>query len=86
MSFTAREGGALCPSCARGQVVTLLGESDRRDLTQLLAPDVPLPVLNVPQAAAHRRLLARYLRHQLGGDAKLPALEFWQSRVWEKAT
>jgi DNA repair protein RecO (recombination protein O) len=86
LSFTAREGGALCPSCARGQLVTLLGEFDRRDLTQLLAPDAPLPVLTVPQAAAHRRLLARYLRHQLGGDAKLPALEFWQSRVWEKAT
>ncbi len=82
LSFSAREGGALCSSCARGQVVTLLPESDRHDLAQLLAPDAPLPVLPQPQAAAHRRLLARYLRHQLGGDANLPALEFWQSRPW----
>ena len=35
--------------------------------------------------AAHRRLLARYVRYHLAEGAELPALEFWLRRPWVAA-
>ncbi|MEK6688726.1 MAG: DNA repair protein RecO [Gemmatimonadota bacterium] len=85
LPFSLTEGGALCPACARSHAVTWLPEADRADLIRVLAGTDDLPVMERSHAAAHRRLLGRYLRHQLGGDADLPALDFWQQRSWEAA-
>jgi DNA repair protein RecO (recombination protein O) len=85
LAFSARDGGALCAACARGQAATLLPADARGDLVALLDPDAPLPTLDDRHAAAHRRLLSRFIRFHLGEGAALPALEFWERRPWTAA-
>jgi hypothetical protein len=51
----------------------------------LLDPGATLPRLDARHSMAHRRLLARYVRHHLAEGAELPALEFWQQRPWVPA-
>jgi DNA repair protein RecO (recombination protein O) len=83
LPFSAREGGALCATCAAQHDSTQLPTDARVDLEHLLTPDAPLPSLDDRHAAAHRRLLARYIRHHLAEGAELPALDFWTRRPWE---
>jgi DNA repair protein RecO (recombination protein O) len=78
--FSPRDGGALCPSCAVGLPVSRLTAEDAEGLRSLVTGAGELPVLDIPHAAAHRRLLARWVREHLGEGAPLPALEFWQER------
>jgi DNA repair protein RecO (recombination protein O) len=85
LPFSTRDGGALCPACAAQQGATQLPEQDRTDLLALLDPDSELPVLDPKHGAAHRRLLARYIRYHLAEGAELPALEFWTQRPWVAA-
>jgi DNA repair protein RecO (recombination protein O) len=85
LPFSTREGGALCSACATRHGVTQLPAQARSDLLTLLDPAAPLPSLDPKYAAAHRRLLARYIRHHLGEGAELPALEFWTQRSWTAA-
>lgn len=66
LPFSARDGGALCESCARTHAVAQLPEDDRRALVALLDPDAPLPAFEPLHAAAHRRLLARFIHAHLG--------------------
>src|SRR2546425_1041336 len=53
-----------------------------RDLVALNDRHAPLPVLAPPHAAAHRRLLARFVRHHFGETSNLPALDFWERHAW----
>ncbi len=85
LPFSAREGGALCPACASQYGATQLPPRSRSDLMSLLEPGAPLPALDGRHAAAHRRLLARYIRYHLAEGAELPALDFWMRRPWEAA-
>jgi DNA repair protein RecO (recombination protein O) len=85
LPFSTREGGALCASCSVQHGATRLAPRDRCDLLSLLDPDVALPILDGRHAAAHRRLLARYIRYHLGEGHSLPALEFWIQRPWAAA-
>ena len=85
VSFSGRDGGILCASCARGTVGTRLKPTDRADLAAFLDPDAELPSLDEPHLASHRRLLDRYIRHHLGEGATLPALAFWLDRSWSAA-
>ena len=85
LPFSTREGGALCPQCAAQQGATQLPEQDRQDLLALLDSAAELPHLDARHAAAHRRLLARYIRYHLGEGTELPALEFWTQRSWAAA-
>jgi DNA repair protein RecO (recombination protein O) len=85
LPFSTREGGALCPACAAERGATQLPERARADLMALLDPDANLPVLDGRYSQAHRRLLARYIRHHLAEDAELPALDFWLRRPWAAA-
>jgi DNA repair protein RecO (recombination protein O) len=85
LPFNAREGGALCPTCAAHHGATQLPERARRDLERLLNDRAQLPVLDPKHAAAHRRLLARYIRYHLAEGVDLPALEFWMRQPWEDA-
>lgn len=80
LAFSVLEGGALCPDCARRIAASFLPPTDRADLAALLDDRAAIPVLDALHEAAHRRLLGRYVRAQLGGDAPLPALDFWQEQ------
>jgi len=80
--FSTIDGGALCPACAAGHAGNRLVPADRDDLRALVTPGAELPSLDDRHLAAHRRLLARYLRHHLSEGAQLPALDFWEQRPW----
>jgi DNA repair protein RecO (recombination protein O) len=82
LAFSTREGGALCIGCAATHGTSQLPEHDRADLVALLDPAAPLPDFDSRHAAAHRRLLARYIRYHLAEDRELPALDFWTQRTW----
>lgn len=85
LPFSTREGGALCPACARAHGASVLPPRARVDLSGLVDPAAELPVLDSKHAAAHRRLLTRYVRYHLGEGAELPALDFWMRRPWAAA-
>jgi DNA repair protein RecO (recombination protein O) len=82
LAFSTREGGALCAICAADHGSTQLPSSSRADLEALLAADAELPAFDVRHAAAHRRLLGRYIQYHLAEGADLPALDFWVRRAW----
>jgi DNA repair protein RecO (recombination protein O) len=77
VAFSLREGGLLCAACARFGSTTTLGGEDRADLIALMDGSSELPLLSPIQAAAHRRLLLRWIREHLE-EGPLPALEAWQ--------
>jgi DNA repair protein RecO (recombination protein O) len=85
IAFSARDGGALCPACAAHAEATRLPADARAALEALAQMDASLPVLDSRHAAAHRRLLARFIRSHLGEGADLPALEFWERSAWAAA-
>jgi DNA repair protein RecO (recombination protein O) len=85
LPFSTREGGALCSTCAAHHGATQIPEQARADLIALLDPGGELPSLDGKHGAAHRRLLARYIRYHLGEGADLPALEFWMQQPWAAA-
>lgn len=80
IAFSPRDGGALCPRCATGLPVSRLTAQDAAGLRSLVTGEGELPLLDPAHAAAHRRLLARWVREHLGEGAPLPALEIWQER------
>jgi len=84
-AFSASEGGALCPACAHSRAAHWLDREDYDDLCALLDADAPLPALDARHATAHRRLLARFVQHQVAEGAELPALEFWLHEPWVAA-
>lgn len=84
LPFSTTDGGALCATCAAHRGATQLPEQDRADLVSLLSTSA-LPTLDARHGAAHRRLLARYIRYHLAEGASLPALEFWMQRPWAAA-
>jgi DNA repair protein RecO (recombination protein O) len=79
LTFSSTDGGALCPGCALGTEYPRLPSEARAALRALCDPDLPLPALDGRNAAAHRRLLARYVQYHLAEGGKLPAMEFWQN-------
>ncbi len=85
LPFSTKEGGALCPTCAAQHGASVLPDRARADLSALLDPQADLPTLDRRHAAAHRRLLTRYIRYHLGEGAELPALDFWMRRPWAAA-
>lgn len=84
LAFSVMEGGALCSDCARSRAANWLPADDRVDLASLLDPGAALPRLDARHATAHRRLLARFIHHQVAEGADLPALDFWLREPWER--
>lgn len=86
IAFSLAEGGVLCASCAGApsHPPTRLPPQAYADLLALNAPGAPLPALDTAHAAAHRRLVARFIRHHSGETAarSLRALDFWERRAW----
>src|SRR5439155_20161570 len=82
--FSVADGGALCARCApaAGHAPSRLPPRAYRDLVALNDPRADLPLLDRPHAAAHRRLVARFVRYHLGDAGPLSALDFWERRPW----
>ncbi|PYO63122.1 MAG: hypothetical protein DMD28_03105, partial [Gemmatimonadetes bacterium] len=59
----------FCRRCAPTQPPTRLPAEDYRDLLALTDPAAALPALDAPHAAAHRRLVARFVRHHLDAES-----------------
>ena len=83
LPFSAREGGALCETCARTHAVRVLPAEDRATLAALVHGEGTPPALESRRERAHRRLLAQFIRHQVAEGADLPALEVWERQEWE---
>lgn len=91
VAFSVQEGGVLCPRCvppvhAPGGAVTRLPPADFRALLALNDGAQELPALDAAHAAAHRRLVARFVRHHLDDRRTLSALAFWERRAWAAAS
>ena len=88
VAFSAAEGGVLCSRCPPANPAARLPFQDYQDLLVLNDRSTELPALDGPHAAAHRRLVARFVRHHLGADTgpsstpSLSALEFWERHAW----
>jgi hypothetical protein len=84
VAFSLADGGVLCAACAGSQPPTRLPPQSYRDLLDLNSPGAALPTLDAAHAAAHRRLVARFIRHHSGetGARALRALDFWERRPW----
>ena len=85
--FSVADGGVLCPRCVQApspppQPPSRLPPQAYRDLLALNDPRVELPALDPPHAAAHRRLVARFIRYHLAEAGLLSALDFWERRAW----
>ena len=61
---------------------TRLPRQAYRDLLTLNDAGAELPALDAAHAAAHRRLVARFVRHHLGESGALRALDFWEHHAW----
>jgi DNA repair protein RecO (recombination protein O) len=83
-AFSVADGGAVCADCARSRPANWLPPEDRADLAALLDPAAALPRLDQRHLTAHRRLLARFIHHQVAEGARLPALDFWLKEPWER--
>ena len=78
--FSLADGGTLCQACAQERTSVELPRQALDDLAALLSPEDDLPFLDARHLAAHRRLLARWVRTHLAEAAELPALDSWQQR------
>jgi DNA repair protein RecO (recombination protein O) len=82
VAFSAADGGVLCSRCAGPQPPTRLPHQAYRDLLTLNDAGAELPALDAAHGAAHRRLVARFVRHHLGESGALRALDFWEHHAW----
>jgi len=91
VAFSIAEGGVLCPKCAGLQPPTKLPPQAYRDLVALNDERAELPMLDAAHAAAHRRLIARFVRHHLdesgrnGREPKASAIDVWERGAWTPA-
>lgn len=86
VGFSIGEGGVLCGRCATAGEATTLPPRAYRDLLALNDAAAELPALDDPHAAAHRRLVTRFIRHHYGEAGGLNAVEFWTRRPWSAAS
>ena len=95
VAFSAAEGGVLCAKCAGSQPLpTKLPPKAYHDLRALNDELADLPALDALHAAAHRRLVARFIRYHLGeihsaGNGKpekASAIDIWERRAWLPAS
>jgi DNA repair protein RecO (recombination protein O) len=82
VTFSPAEGGVLCAQCAPQDPPTRLPRADYEALRALIDRTTPLPVLDAAHAAAHRRLVARFVRYHVGEP--LTALDSWERHTWAK--
>src|SRR2546428_80414 len=66
VAFSVAEGGVACSNCTPSPPLSRLPRQAYRDLLALNDARADLPRLDAPHAAAHRRLVARFVRHHFG--------------------
>src|SRR6266403_2023301 len=75
--FSVADGGVCCLRCLQApsprQPPSRLPPQAYRDLLALNDPRMELPSLDLPHAAAHRRLVARFVRYHLAEAGSLSA-------------
>jgi len=81
VTFSIQDGGLLCEECARGVEGSVLGPTDIAVLRDIVAGEQDVPQQSPPTWAAHRRLLARFVRHHLAEARDLKALGFWEQHA-----
>ena len=77
VAFSVDDGGILCARCAAGHPPIRLDQEDRAALEFFVQGVGDPPALDSRHAAAHRRLLARWVSRHLG-EVEMPALTLWQ--------
>ena len=83
VAFSSAEGGVLCAECAGLKPPTRLPPKAYSDLLALNDEAAELPALDAAHAAAHRRLVARFIRYHLGeNDGRATAIEIWERGSW----
>lgn len=82
VSFSAADGGVLCPACASTRGERRLSTSDYDALLMLTEEESGLPSLDERHAAAHRRLVADFIRFHLAEGRNMEALTMWEKRAW----
>jgi DNA repair protein RecO (recombination protein O) len=92
VAFSIAEGGTFCSGCAPATAqprtppslpaTARLPVQAYRDLVALNDPRADLPELDPAHTAAHRRLVARFVRYHMGEAGPLSALDFWERRAW----
>jgi len=81
--FSVPEGGFLCRRCTSERTTTVLEAADRAALEGFVAGNDEVPPGWSPRhAAAHRRLLARFIEHHLAEGHRLKAVAFWENPSW----
>jgi recombinational DNA repair protein (RecF pathway) len=79
VAFSIVDGGFVCSTCARGRETSRLNRPDRDALERMvLGGDARMGTLPPRHAAAHRRLLARFVESHLAEAQDLKALAFWE--------
>jgi DNA repair protein RecO (recombination protein O) len=79
VAFSVADGGFLCGACARGRKTSRLDQLDRDALVRMvLRGDADIGQLPSRHAAAHRRLLTRFVQSHLAETKDLKALAFWE--------
>lgn len=77
-AFSLPEGGLLCSRCG-GRTAGTLDRDDQAALAAFVSGAAPAPALPARHLAAHRRLLARFVRRHVADERELPALAFWET-------
>jgi recombinational DNA repair protein (RecF pathway) len=77
-SFSVAEGGFLCDVCRRSRHSAELDERDRHALQSFVEGTLPSHDVPAAHAAAHRRLLAHFVRRHVAEERALPAMDFWE--------
>ncbi|HEX5633223.1 MAG TPA: DNA repair protein RecO C-terminal domain-containing protein, partial [Gemmatimonadales bacterium] len=85
VAFSHAEGGVLCRACARERSAAELPREAVEALEALLVEGHDPPLLDARHLAAHRRLVARWVRTHVADDRELPALDFWLREPWRAA-
>jgi DNA repair protein RecO len=81
--FAVEDGGFLCAQCARGRKAATLTAGHRAALAALVRGDAgSIGPVTAREAAAHRRLLRRFVMHHVSEDRALKALTFWETLKW----
>lgn len=88
VGFSWEEGGVLCAQCAGAKPPTRLPAKAFEDLRALNDEQAELPDLDAAHAAAHRRLVVRFIRYHFdetrrnGHEPKASALDIWERGSW----
>ncbi len=78
--FSVKDGGFLCDDCALGRRLSMVPAADRRFIGHAIEDTLEgIPVFEENTAAAHRRLLSRFIHYHLAEGRELKALDYWEA-------